>query len=140
MVYLDKEKTKKLIEHAQKESPNEACGLLAGLVKEGDKTRCEVKKVYEMTNTNKSPTRFFMDPAEQLKVLKDIRSLGLQMVGIYHSHPHSKAYPSAHDVEMAFYPDASYVIISLEDKKKPCVKSFRIAEGKITEEAISFKL
>ncbi|MCQ9206674.1 MAG: M67 family metallopeptidase [Omnitrophica bacterium] len=137
MVYLDKEKTKKLIEHAQKESPNEACGLLAGLAKADEKARFEVKKIYEMTNTNKSATRFFMDPAEQLKVLKDIRSLGLQMVGIYHSHPHSKAYPSAHDVEMAFYPDVSYVIVSLEDKKNPRLKSFRIAEGKITEEVIN---
>lgn len=140
MVYLDSEKTKKLIEHALEEGPNEACGLLAGLVKGGAEPSCEVKRIYKMTNTNKSPTRFFMDPAEQLKVLKDIRSLGFQMVGIYHSHPHSKAYPSAHDVEMAFYPDASYVIISLEDKNKPYLKSFRVAEGKITEEAISSKL
>ena len=110
MIYLTRELAGKIIEHCRKELPNEACGILAG-------NRGEVKKIYEMTNTGKSPARFFMDAQEQFKVMKDMRNSNLEMIGIYHSHVASRAYPSAHDIEMAFYPDASYVIVSLRDKE-----------------------
>jgi len=128
MLYLTKKQAEKLIKHSKRESPDEACGILAG--KEG-----KVEKVYPMTNTDKSAKTFFMDPKEQLKVMKEIRNLGLEMAGIYHSHLETDAYPSAHDVELAFYPEASYVIVSIKDKDKPNIKSFKIdEEGKITEE------
>lgn len=129
MLSLSKEKAKELIEHSERESPNEACGILAG--KEG-----KIQKVYEMTNTDKSRTTFFMDPKEQLKVMKEIRNLGQELVGIYHSHIETEAYPSAHDVELAFYPEASYVIVSIKDKDNPSIRSFKIEEGKITEEGV----
>lgn len=112
------------------EFPNETCGILSGI-------GSQVQKVYAMANTEKSPSFYFMDGREQLKVIKDIRSLGQTMLAVYHSHPRSPAYPSAHDVELALYPEASYVIISLEDKDKPVVRSFKIAEGKIEEEELS---
>jgi len=128
MLYLTKKQAEKLIKHSKRESPDEVCGILAG--KEG-----KVEKVYPMTNTDKSAKTFFMDPKEQLKVMKEIRNLGLEMAGIYHSHLETDAYPSAHDVELAFYPEASYVIVSIKDKDKPNIKSFKIdEEGKITEE------
>lgn len=121
----------KIIKQCVKEFPNEACGILAG-----PPSLRRVTKVYEMTNTDKSAATFFMDAKEQLKVTKEIRDSGLEMAGIYHSHVASGAYPSNHDVEMAFYPEASYVIISLIDKNKPDIKSFKINEGRITEEEI----
>lgn len=133
MLILTTRDQSKMIEQCIKEFPNEACGILAG---KGGK----VEKVYEMTNADKSAATFFMDAKEQFKVMKDIRSSGLEMVGIYHSHVASKAYPSSHDVEMAFYPEASYVIISLMDKDKPDVKSFKLKEGKIEEEKIKWVL
>lgn len=140
MLYLSKNHIEEIVSHCKAESPNEACGILAGKItgKKGEVRR--VDKVYRMTNTDLSARTYFMDPKEQLKTFKEIRGLGLTMAGIYHSHPHSKAYPSAHDVELALYPEASYVIISLRDTDKPEIKSFRIMEGKIMEEAISFKL
>jgi proteasome lid subunit RPN8/RPN11 len=61
------------------------------------------------------------------------------MVGIYHSHTESEAYPSGRDLELAFYPDAYYIIISLKDKKNPSIRAFRIVEGKISEEEIITK-
>lgn len=129
MLILRKVDQAKMIEQCIKEFPDEACGLLAG---KGSK----VEKVYEMTNTDKSAATFFMDAKEQFKVMKDIRNCGLEMVGIYHSHVATRAYPSSHDVEMAFYPEASYVIISLVDKDRPDVRSFKIKDGKIEEEKI----
>ncbi len=132
MISITKNLFEQIIKHSKREFPNEACGVLAG--KEGN-----VQKVYEMLNTEKSPSTFFMEPKEQLKVMKEIRSLGLEMIGIYHSHVASRAYPSAHDVEMAFYPEVSYVIISLKDQDHPSIKSFRIEEGKTTEEEVKIK-
>lgn len=129
MLTLKRDDRDKIIKQCVKEFPNEACGILAG-------RNGKVEKVYEMTNADKSAATFFMDAKEQLKVMREIRNSGLEMAGIYHSHAASGAYPSNHDVEMAFYPEASYVIISLIDKNKPDIKSFKINEGRITEEEI----
>lgn len=129
MLILKRDDRDKIIRQCVKEFPNEACGILSG-------RNGKVEKVYEMTNTDKSAATFFMDAKEQLKVTKEIRDSGLEMAGIYHSHVASGAYPSNHDVEMAFYPESSYVIISLIDKNKPDIKSFKINEGRITEEEI----
>ena len=129
MIYFPKELFKIIVEQARDESPNECCGILAG--KDG-----WVKKVYKLTNIDASPESFSVDPKEQLKVMKEIRTLGLEMLGIYHSHLASSAYPSNRDVELAFYPDVYYLIISLKDKDNPQVRAFRIIEGKIIEKEI----
>ena len=129
MLYLKRKEFQEMVEHSKEEFPNEACGILSG--KDG-----RVKKLYKMSNPEGSRTSFFMDPREQLKVMKDIRNSGLDFIGIYHSHPETEPYPSMRDVELAYYPDVSYVIISLKDKERPLAKSFRIVEGKIEEEEI----
>ena len=134
MLYLNKDHVKEIILHCKKESPNEACGILAGKIPGENKKSPSVVRVYRMTNADKSARTYLMDPKEQLVTMKEIRNAGLEMVGIYHSHPHSKAYPSAHDVELALYPEASYVIVSLENGDDPSVRSFRIVDGKIKEE------
>jgi [CysO sulfur-carrier protein]-S-L-cysteine hydrolase len=129
MISFAKELLNQIMDHCKRESPNEACGILAGI--DG-----KAKKVFEMTNTDKSPSSYFMDAKEQLKVMKDMRSLGLDMIGIYHSHVASAAYPSSHDIELAFYEEASYLIISLMDMNNPNIRSFKIIDGKIEEEKI----
>lgn len=129
MISIPKNIFNQIIGHSKKESPNEACGILAA--REG-----KIEKVYEMTNIDKSPSTFFMESQEQLKVMKEIRNLGWEMIGIYHSHVASQAYPSSHDVELALYPEASYVIVSLKDMNNPVIRSFKIKEGKISEEEV----
>jgi len=129
MLYLNKQQRHELVGHADNALPEEACGIIAG---KGER----VDRIYPMTNTDKSARTFFMNSEEQLKVMKDIRNSGIVMIGIYHSHPQTEAYPSAHDVELAYYPEASYVIISLRDRNNPDVRSFKIIEGKITEEKV----
>jgi len=129
MLILKKEDLEKIVAQSKREFSNECCGILAG--REG-----RVENVYEMTNTDKSPSTFFMDTKEQLKVMKEIRNLGWEMLGIYHSHVDSPAYPSAHDVQLAFYPEVDYVIISLKDFNNPQIRAFKIREGKIEEEKI----
>lgn len=132
MLILRKDLVERAIKHSRMEFPNEACGILAG--KNG-----RVKELYEMANAQKSPETFFMDAKEQLKIMKEMRKKGLEMVGIYHSHVASHAYPSSHDVELAFYPEASYLIVSLKDRENPEVRSFKIADGVIQEEEVKIE-
>ena len=63
--------------------------------------------------------------------------LGAEIVAIYHSHPESPAYPSATDVELAFWPEAVYLICSLADPSQPTIRAFRIRDGAIAEVALS---
>jgi proteasome lid subunit RPN8/RPN11 len=129
MVFLKKEIIDLIVEHAKREVPLEACGILAGK----DKT---VEAIYPMKNMEESPTSFFMEPKEQLKVMKDIRNKNMEMIAIYHSHPYTRAYPSVKDVELAYYPEVSHIIISLMESDTPQLKSYKIVEGKIEEEEI----
>jgi proteasome lid subunit RPN8/RPN11 len=114
-----------IIDQARSEHPNEACGLLAG--SNGAATR-----IFAMTNAERSPVIYRIDPKEQLRVFNEIEDDGLQLVGIYHSHTRSPAYPSDTDVRQAYYPEAAYLIVSLAEAD-PVLRGFRINEGKVTE-------
>lgn len=126
---IPKEIFDKMIAHCISGYPNEVCGILAG--EDG-----RVRKIYEMTNVEPSPVSYFMDPKEQFKALKDMRTEGIEMIAIYHSHPSSSAYPSAKDVSLAFYPDSFYLIVSLMEKGKPELGVFEIIEGKVHHAAL----
>lgn len=119
-----------VVTHAKNGYPNEACGILAGS-QDGQAT-----EFFPMANVDYSSISYFMDPKEQLRVFKQMREMGLKMTGIFHSHVASEAYPSAKDVRLAFYNDISYMIISLSDMQNPVLRSFRIENDKVSEEAI----
>lgn len=129
MVIFRKEHIQEIIAHTQREAPLEAGGLLAG-------SGATVERVYPMENTDRSETSFLLNPEEQYRVFMEIEELGYELVGIYHSHPHSPAHPSARDVEMAHYPEAAYVIVSLAGPR-PEIRAFRIQDGMISEEEIT---
>jgi proteasome lid subunit RPN8/RPN11 len=115
-----------ILEQAGAEAPIEACGILAG-------KNSKVEKLYKMTNSDNSSTHFMMKSTEQFAVLKDIRSLGLEMLAIYHSHPATPARLSAEDIRLALTPDVTYVIISLQDSKQPIAKGFLVEDGNAVE-------
>lgn len=119
----------KMIEHSKTEFPHEACGILAG-------NDNKVSAIYKMTNTDKSAESFFMDPKEQFSVIKNMRKNNLDMLAIYHSHPSTPARPSTRDIEMALYPQTSYIIVSLEKRNEPILKAFKIKDSKVEEEKI----
>jgi proteasome lid subunit RPN8/RPN11 len=116
---------KDILEQARKEAPIEACGILAG-------SNGSVEKLYKMRNTEQRRDHFIMSPEEQFAVVKDIRSVSLKMLAIYHSHPETPARPSDEDVRFAITPGVIYVILSLMDNN-PVVKGFRIEDGSIKE-------
>jgi proteasome lid subunit RPN8/RPN11 len=123
-----------IIGHCSAGLPNESCGMLGG-------RNGAVEKVYCMTNAKPGPDYYEMDPEEQFRVMKDIRDSGLELIGLFHSHPHGQAYPSSVDVAQAYwpgtelpnYPDAVYVIVSLLNRENPVIRGFSIEEGNVNE-------
>ncbi len=114
-----------MIIHAEEVFPEEACGILSG---KGER----VSHIFKMTNVEHSPVSYLMDSREQFLVMKEMREKGLDMLGIYHSHTGSDAYPSSKDINLAFY-DVAYVIVSLA-RESPVVKAYRIKEQKEVRE------
>lgn len=129
MFQLEQEYAREMIAHAQEEMPNECCGLLAG---KGGK----IVKLYRARNSHHSPVSYNVDPKELLAFYNELEASGWDLLGIYHSHTHSEAYPSATDVRLAAWPDSIYFIVSLQDPKNPVLKAFRIREGVIEEEGL----
>jgi proteasome lid subunit RPN8/RPN11 len=126
MLAIKKNDLQGIYDHCNRAYPNEACGILAG---QGGLVEC----VYRMTNAEPSADFFIMDPQEQFAVMKKIRQEGLLLIGIYHSHTKSPAYPSSKDVSLAYYPEAVYLIITLMDRTSPLIKGYTIVGGCITE-------
>lgn len=117
------------IQDAGTRLPHEGCGILSG-------KNDTVTTFYSMSNIDRSPVSYSMDPKEQFQVMKKIRESGEQMLGIYHSHVATRAFPSEKDVRLAFYPELHYVIVSLENRKHPLARAFRIEEGSVREDGI----
>ena len=129
MIELDAAFLDEIVQQAGDEFPNEACGLIAA--KEDRAVR-----VYPMRNADASPVTYRLDPKEQLEVFNDIDEQGFELWAIYHSHTHSEAYPSETDRRQAFYPEARYLIVSLENRDEPVIRGFRIIEGDVMEEEV----
>ena len=129
MIKLSKEDFEKILKHAEKELPDEACGLIAGEKVGNDKI---IKKVYLLTNIDHSNEHFSLDPKEQLAAIKDMRANGFVPLGNWHSHPESPSRPSEEDKRLAYDSTASYMILSLMDRENPVLNSFKI-EGDTAE-------
>jgi proteasome lid subunit RPN8/RPN11 len=129
MIQIPKPIYQKMINHAEREFPIECCGILSG------KERI-VQRIFELKNAEASDTRYSIFPQDQWKVFNGIEKEHMKMIAVYHSHPNTPPFPSETDVKLAFYPDVSSIIISLEDKKFPEIKAFRIREGEICPEEI----
>ena len=120
-----------MVAHARADHPDEACGVLAGPADTDVPTRH-----IPMLNAERSMTFYRYDSAEQLRVWRDMDDADEIPVVLYHSHTATEAYPSPTDVKYASIPDAHYVLVSTRDENVADVRSFRIIDGTITEEAI----
>ena len=109
--------------------PAECCGLLSGA--DG-----LITHLHPLRNLAEQPeSAYFAAPEDLFEAMVGIREVGHKLLGIYHSHPKTPAYPSPKDVEMAFYPEAVYFIISLEPQIE--LRAFRIEDARIENVAIS---
>lgn len=118
-----------IVEWCRSRYPYEACGLLAG----GSDLR--VEKVYPVENSeSESPRkRYFMDPGGQIRAVRDAERQGLEVIGAFHSHTNSPAYPSSTDLELAMYPEWVWVIVSLAAPDRPDVRAFVIRDFHVSE-------
>jgi proteasome lid subunit RPN8/RPN11 len=122
---ISRELYEEIVAHARSEAPNECCGMIGS--RDG-----EAVKVYRATNAAASPLRYEIEGAEQYHIQMQIEDSGLDLGAIYHSHTRTEPYPSQTDINLAFYPDALYVIIGLAGDE-PEVRAFTIREGRVAD-------
>lgn len=132
MIKLKKSDYDKILTHAKKEAPVEACGLIAGYIDDDNKI---IEKVYILTNVDHAEEHFTLDPKEQLAAIKDMRANGYDQLGNWHSHPVSPSRPSDEDKRLAYDSTASYMILSLMDDD-PVLNSFHIEGDTATKEEL----
>jgi len=138
-----------MVAHARELDPFECCGLLAGrngaVVHHYRITNtvandvraaqvldeAHVKGLRHLPETTRAEVAYFMDPKEMLAAFKDMRQRQLDLIVIYHSHTASPAYPSTTDIGLAYYPEAAYMIISLEQKSKPDIRAYWIRDRQV---------
>ncbi len=117
-----------MVAHAREDLPNECCGMVGGI--DG-----VAKTVYRARNQFESPLRFRIHTDDQLRIQeKEMRGRGEDVVAIYHSHTKSAAYPSQTDVNQAVnWPEAIWIIVSLEAPDAPDVKAYWLKDLKIAD-------
>jgi proteasome lid subunit RPN8/RPN11 len=124
---ISQELIDEMVAHAREDLPNECCGMIGG--RDGEAT-----SIVRVENAAASPLRYEMDPQGQFDALKAIEGSGEDLIGIYHSHTRSAAYPSQTDVnEAVMWPEQAYVIVSLEDEESPDVKAYDLKDLKIAD-------
>jgi proteasome lid subunit RPN8/RPN11 len=122
---VSREIYEELLQHAHDDAPNECCGLIGG--EDG-----VAKTVYRARNAEASPLRYNLDPQDQFRIMTEMEERGEELAAIYHSHTASPAYPSQTDINLAAYPDALYLIVSLAEGEKD-LRGFLIRDGKVSE-------
>jgi proteasome lid subunit RPN8/RPN11 len=120
-----------IVAHARRDHPDEACGIVAGPAGSG-----RAERVIEMTNAARSMTQYEFEPAEQLRVYREMDDRDEEAVVVYHSHTATEAYPSRTDVRYASQPDAHYVLVSTRDPDTAELRSYRIVDDVVTEEEV----
>jgi [CysO sulfur-carrier protein]-S-L-cysteine hydrolase len=130
MLSLPKLVHDQMVAHCLTGLPDEACGLLGGSLESGRAVTC-----YPTRNLAASAKLYTVDPKEHLRADRDAENAGNSIIGVFHSHTHTDAYPSPTDIAQAPDPDWHYVLISLRDVV-PVVRSYRIVDGAVTEEPV----
>ncbi len=132
MIKLTREQFETIVEHARSRFPDEICGILAGC-------NGQLEVVHQAHNVAKTPrTRFAMDPQDILGITDAIDAAGMDLLGFYHSHAHTQAYPSPTDVAdwpARWYPDSLCLICSLMEEDRPLLRAFHIDEAGTIEES-----
>ncbi len=122
-MHIAREFHDQLIAHARAEAPNECCGMIAS--NDG-----HVVAVHPAENAAASPLRYEIDARQQYEIEMAIDDAGHDLGAIYHSHTRTAPEPSQTDINLAFHPDALYVIIGIANDE-PDVRAWRIAGGAV---------
>jgi len=104
MVAIERRYVEQMIAQAKEEAPYEACGIIAG--QEGRPV-----KLYRTANAEQSTTTYRLEPEEQYRIFLEMEEKGWELWAIYHSHPAFPPYPSARDIEQAYFPESLYLFV-----------------------------
>lgn len=116
-----------MIAHARRDASVECCGLLAG-------RNGAITQIFPAANAAENPaTSYEIAPREIFERMREMRAAGIEMLGIYHSHPNGKNEPSPRDIEQAYYFEAAYFIVSPRENAKCAVRAFSIRDGRVDE-------
>jgi [CysO sulfur-carrier protein]-S-L-cysteine hydrolase len=119
----------RIVDHARRDHPDEACGVIAG---RGGRP----ERFLPMVNAARSPTFYEFDSLDLLKLYREMDERDEEPVVIYHSHTATEAYPSRTDISYASEPEAHYVLVSTREQDATEFRSFRIVDGIVTEEPV----
>jgi [CysO sulfur-carrier protein]-S-L-cysteine hydrolase len=122
-----------IVEHARRDHPDEACGVVAGAAGSDVPSR-----FIPMLNAARSPTFYEFDSTDLLKLYQEMDANDEEPVVVYHSHTATEAYPSRTDISYASEPNAHYVLVSTREPDTADFRSFRIVDGVVTEEEVQF--
>ena len=121
-----------IIAHCYDSLPYEACGVLAGPVEDAGEPTGDVTVIYPCTNADESARTYTVDSRDLLRAMRDAETRGEELIGVWHSHTHTDAYPSDTDVRQAMEPNWIYVLVSLKHAE-PVVRAYRIRDGQNAE-------
>ena len=121
-----------IVAHCYDGLPDEACGLLAGPMTGDNEPTGVVSAVYPCANADASARTYTVDSRDLLRAMRDAESRGDELVGVWHSHTHTDAYPSDTDVRQALEPGWIYVLVSLKHGD-PAMRAYRIRAGATVE-------
>lgn len=127
---ISRELYDRMVAHARRDHPNECCGMIG--TRDG-----EAVEVYEAENRAHSPLRYELDGADQLRIQNALDAAELDLGAIYHSHTRSAPYPSQTDINLAFYPDALYIIVGLAAMPEADVRAYSIRDGRVAEAVLT---
>ena len=133
MLRISQDLRDRIVAHARRDHPDEACGVIAGPAGSDLPTR-----FIAMDNAERSPTFYRFDSMEQLRVWRDMDERDEEPIVIYHSHTATEAYPSRTDISLAMEPAAHYVLVSTREPDTAEFRSYRIVDGDVTEEPVEF--
>ncbi|WP_134716598.1 Mov34/MPN/PAD-1 family protein [Saccharomonospora xinjiangensis] len=121
-----------IVEHARRDHPDEACGVIAG----PDDGTDRPERFIPMVNAARSPTFYEFDSGDLLRLYREMDARDEKPVVIYHSHTATEAYPSRTDIKLAQEPFAHYVLVSTRQQDTDEFRSYRIVDGEVTEEPV----
>ncbi len=133
MLSIDRAIRDAIVEHARRDHPDEACGVVAGAAGSDVPSRH-----IPMLNAARSPTFYEFDSTDLLKLYQEMDANDEEPVVVYHSHTATEAYPSRTDISYASEPNAHYVLVSTREPDATDFRSFRIVDGVVTEEEVEF--
>ena len=129
---LSTEQYEVIVAHCYDGLPDEACGMLIGPLGDDGQPAGDVSTVMPCRNADASAKSYRVDPRDVFRASREAQANGHELIGAWHSHTHTDAYPSLTDVREARDPTWVYAIVSLRHAE-PSLRAYRIRNEKIEE-------